>query len=101
MPSPSLTQERFETIRRLEDELRTMADAYGAMSSADQATHRAQMEATALALFDAKQAERRAQLADLEKKMGDLRDEIQERDAQRDDLIDDYLDQLLKLKVDL
>ena len=94
-------QERFETIRRLEDELRTMADAYGAMSSADQATHRAQMEATALALFDAKQAERRAQLADLEKKMGDLRDEIQERDAQRDDLIDDYLDQLLKLKVDL
>ena len=92
---------RFELIRELEGAIRAMAEGYRDLSSADQAQRRADMEAAALRLFDAKQAERRAQLAELERKIEELREEIGERDADRDDRIDDYVDQLLKLKVDL
>ncbi|MFT4624693.1 MAG: hypothetical protein ACI8PZ_003352 [Myxococcota bacterium] len=92
---------RFEMIRDLESTLRAMAEEYGTLEPSKQAAHRSTMEAAALRLFDAKQAERRAQLAELEEKMRELGDEIQERDQRRDDLIDDYLDQLLKLRVDL
>ena len=92
---------RFEQIQELETKIRTLADAYEQGDAADQTRLREEMEAVALALFDAKQAERRAQLAEFERKMESLRDEIRQRDEQRDDLIDAYVDQLVGRRVDL
>ncbi len=101
MNSNPESRARFQQIQELEARLKALAEAHGQAGSPEQARLRREMSTIALQLFDAKQAERRAQLSELEAKMQKLRDEIQERDAQRDALIEAYVDQLVGTRVDL
>ncbi len=94
-------RERFEEIRTLEGEIRELARDFRQLPEEQQAARRAQMEALAPELFELKQAERRASLSELQRRIEGLSEEIEQREAQRETLIEDYLDQLTKERVGL
>lgn len=62
---------------------------------------RGEMEILTVELFELRQSERRAVLENVETRMKRLRTEIDERESDREQIVDAYLDQLLQTPVDL
>jgi uncharacterized coiled-coil protein SlyX len=93
--------ERHKKMRRLEREIREIADGFDDLESKDQKTARKELEALVGDLFGHRQDERRVTLEELESKIAELREEIEERDEDRKAIIDDYVDQLVRSHVDL
>jgi len=87
--------DRFFEITDLHHDLRELAEGYGELSSREQSTRRKEMEATTLQLFELKQEKRQARLAQLEERLGELKDEIAQRARNKNELIEDHVDNLV------
>jgi len=92
------TSERFIVIQSLEVELLAMAARLAGETEAEQPKTRAAMTEVAGKLLDAKQADRRARVEDLNKKIAKIQEEIKVRDEERDARIEEYIDQLTRRK---
>jgi hypothetical protein len=92
-------RERFMEIRSLEVELRTMAATLEGQSEAEQQKTRSAMMEVGRKLFDAKQADRRANVEELNEKIAKIEEEIKIRDDERDARIEEYIDQFTRRKV--
>lgn len=92
---------RFEAIRAKTEELHRAAEDFSALSASEQKAKRKELEALAGELMDLKQAERRARLEELRVRLAELEAEIDEREKDRARIVDEYVDQLLREKVDL
>jgi len=92
---------RHLRMAQIEASLDEKADVYGTLSGKERRSLRAEMEMLTVELFELRQAERRATLQSLEERMERLRGEIDERESDRENIVDAYLDQLLQTPVDL
>ncbi|MEN0066609.1 MAG: hypothetical protein AAGA48_31035 [Myxococcota bacterium] len=87
---------RAVEIRRINSEILALRDRYQATSSGDERVSlRAQMVKKALALMELKQVERRVRLQELQSKLDKLQAEVDQREANKDRLVDEYIDGLL------
>lgn len=87
--------ERGVAIRKLNGELRRLRNEYRTASGNRRVAIRATMVDRGLALFELRQAERRARLRDLRTKLDNLQSEVDQREANKDELVDEYVDGLL------
>ena len=90
---------RFMEIRSLELELRTMAATLDGQSDTERDATRSAMMEVGRKLFDAKQADRRALVEELNQKIAKIEEEIKVRDEERDARIAEYIDQFTRRKV--
>jgi len=93
--------ERHRRMRRLERQIETLSADYDTLDAKAQKARRAEVVALVAQLFELRQIERRDKLAELESKIEELRGEIQEREGHRAEIIEDYVDQLIRGPVDL
>jgi len=91
-------RERFMEIRSLEVELRTLAATLEGQSDAERQKTREAMMNVGRQLFDAKQADRRALVEELNEKIAKIQEEIKIRDDERDARIEEYIDQFTRRK---
>jgi hypothetical protein len=89
---------RFMEIRSLEVELRAMSATLEGQTEAEQQKTRTAMMELGRKLFDAKQADRRASIDDLNEKIAKIQEDIKVRDQERDARIEEYIDQLTRRK---
>ncbi|MEM6930375.1 MAG: hypothetical protein AAF602_25785 [Myxococcota bacterium] len=83
-------------IRRINQALLALRDQYRAASGDRRVAIRAEMVTKALGLMELKQAERRARLREMQDRLDKLQAEVDEREATKDRLVDEYVDGLLK-----
>lgn len=95
------TLQRQIRIRDLDLQLREKAKGFEALSPAEQKARRAEMEVTAGELFELKQAHRKTQLEHLQERITTLEEEIGDREARKEEIIDDFLDMLINGKPSL
>ena len=76
--------------------LRELSRQHGRASGAQQETLRGQMVEVTGQLFELKQAERRARLEELSTRIQELQSEIDQREKDRKQVIDAYVEELLK-----
>lgn len=95
------TLQRQIRIRDLDLQLREKAKGFEALSASEQKARRAEMETTAGELFELKQAHRKTQLEHLQERISTLEAEIGDREARKDEIIDDFVDMLIKGKPSL
>ncbi len=86
---------RLEAMRSMEGRLDELASGFDALSALDQQKQRSELEKLAGELFDLRQEQRRAHLEELEARLRELEEDIADRDARRDVLIDKWLDERL------
>jgi len=87
---------RAVEMRSLNQQLLVLRDRYLTSSGDERVAIRAQMVTKALALLELKQAERRARLQELQSKLDKLQAEVDERETNKDRLVDEYVDGLLR-----
>ncbi len=92
---------RVQRMRELTSQMESLARGFPDVPERERAARRAQLEALAGELMDLKQADRRERLAALRAKLAGLQAEIERRDQDRDQIIEDFVDQLLQPPVDL
>jgi hypothetical protein len=92
---------RWQAIREREEELRRLGRSYLALPADRRPELRARMEALAGELLELKQTERRARLEELRGRLDALNREIEAREAAREQLVREYVEQLLQERVDL
>lgn len=93
--------ERHREMRRLERLVDEIAADWDSYDAGERKTYRAQLEKLVGELFELRQQERRDQVAEFEAKIAELKREIGDREKERKDIIDDYVDQLVREPVDL
>lgn len=93
--------ERHLRMAQIEISLDEKAQIYPTVSGKERRSMRSEMEMLTVELFELRQSERRAVLENLETRMERLRTEIDERESDREQIVDAYLDQLLQTPVDL
>lgn len=87
---------RAVEMRRINGELRQLRDRYRTGSGNERVAIRAEMVSKALELMELKQGERRARLRELRERLDKLQGEVDRREANKDRLVDDYVDSLLR-----
>lgn len=94
-------RERMQAMRRKTRELQEAARGFEDLSKANQRARRAELERLAGELMDLKQADRRARLEDMQTRLTTLQQEIDRREREREQIIEDFVDQLLRERVNL
>jgi cysteinyl-tRNA synthetase len=93
-----------ERYRAMQDEttrLKALASDYQELSGADQKRRREELEGIAAKIMALKQAERRARVDELREKIAELEADINDREKQADQLVEQFVDQLLTERVGL
>ncbi len=93
--------ERHRKMRRLERRMEEIVADWGSYDSGQQKSYRSELNNLVGELFELRQEERRAQVAELDAKIAELKDEIEEREKDRKAIIEDYVDQLTRAPIDL
>jgi len=93
--------ERMRAIEASTRELNELARGFDALSTQEQKARRAEMETKAAELFELKQEERRARVEEMRARIDGLSSEIDQREKDRDDIVEEYVDQLVTQPVDL
>jgi hypothetical protein len=88
--------ERMRKVRELEARIDELAEGYADLSGSEKKKRRAEVEKIAGELFDLKQTARREQLEDVRAKLAELEKEIAERDANRKQVIERFVDERLE-----
>jgi hypothetical protein len=88
--------ERMRQIQLREVELRTLAAGFAERPAAEQVAVRAQLVALAGQLMELKQSERRQRLEELRARLEALEREIEERERDRERIVGDYVDRLVR-----
>lgn len=86
---------RGMAMRQLNAQLKALREDYRTASGNRRVELRQQMVRQGLALFELRQEERRARLRDLRRKLDNLQSEVDQREANKDRLVDEYIDGLL------
>lgn len=92
---------RHQRMQELEQAIQERANTWKTQSAEARKKARPEIERLASELFEIRQQERRAHVAELQRRLEELEAEIEEREADRKSLIDAYLDQVLEGPVDL
>jgi replicative DNA helicase len=92
---------RHKKIRKLERQFRELVVEHKALDAKEQKARVAELEALAGELFELRQAERRAQLEELEVRIEELGQEIEERDEDRRRIIEAFVAQQTRGEVEL
>lgn len=87
---------RVEKMIELTHALKGHLDAWEAANERERRKLRVTIEADIAELFEVRQAHRRAQLALLEQRMERLRGDIAERDTQKDAIVSEFTDRMLR-----
>jgi hypothetical protein len=83
-------------VIELEVQLTEMAVGFDALPAGEQARRRAEMEDIAGEVFDLRQEQRRIRLHDMERRLGTLTSDIGDREKRRQQLVEEYLDELIE-----
>lgn len=86
---------RVQRMSELDDKIRALTDGYAALKPAEQQKRRAEIRKLAEEMFDLRQELRRDKLKRLEQRLEDARKDVADRDAKKQQLIDEYLDEEL------
>ena len=89
---------RFFKAIDLTAEMGELADGYHGLSPAQQAKRRAKMESVASQMFELKQDAQRARLAAMEARLSKIRQSIADKDAAKEDVVDNMVDRILTPK---
>jgi len=93
--------QRNMDMHLLQKQIKEKARAYDDLSAADQKTAYAEMEVLTAELFEMKQADRRQRIEELQRKLKDLEADIEQREENKEDKIKEYLDTMVRGRVDL
>lgn len=93
--------ERAKRMRDLKAFLETATGDYDALSKAEQKDRKAEITAAVEELFDLRQEERHAKVAEIERKLEELELEIQDRDQNRKSIVNDFVEQIITGPVEL
>lgn len=91
---PELRENRMAQ-RDAKNELHELAETYKTVSRKEQEQIRAKMVEIGNDLFELKQEERRTKLAKIEAHLAELKAEIAEKEAGREDRINNFIDQMI------
>ena len=94
-------RERMQAMSTLQRQLRELAEGYPSLPDRKKPAARAELERLAGKLMDLKQADRRQRLQDMEARLAEVRSEIERREAERDQIIEEFVNRLLTGPVDL
>lgn len=92
---------RWFAIRGKMQQLDRMARTFRGLPEEERAAHRAAIVEIASGLMELKQADRRARVAEIRARLETLQAEIEAREAQREEIIEEYVGQLLSESVEL
>lgn len=88
--------ERWRLISQKQAELEALAVGFASLSPAEQAARRTRLLAVARELFELRQEDRRQRIEDLTVRLQEIQRELSEREDQRDALIEQYVDSLVR-----
>lgn len=84
-----------QKLREAKLRLGELTEAYGELAKAEQKARRAEVETLCEEIFELRQEQRRLQLEKLNHKLADLSAEIEERDRRKQELIEEFVGELL------
>ena len=87
-------------MRELQRKIKELGRAYNKDSEGHEAAY-GEMETLTAQLFELKQIERRERLEELQIKIKELEDDIDDREKNKKDKIEEYLDSMIHVQVDL
>ncbi len=93
-PDPEIMAEK-KRFRELKDDFRAALEDHHNAPEAEQNKHRKELLEMAEEIFEAKQKLRRLRVKKIREELKSLEDEITERDANREELIEDFIEQKL------
>ena len=107
-PPPGLDPEVMERMRELHGEIRDLSQDFDSLAKKDQEARREELRHLAFELFELRQQERAARLEEMEKrfeemktKLKDLERDLDDRKNRKDQIVDEYVEAVLRGPVEL
>ncbi|MBT3218291.1 MAG: hypothetical protein HN348_04315 [Proteobacteria bacterium] len=107
-PPPGLDPEVMERMQELHGEIHDLSRDFDDLSKKDQEARRDELHDLAFELFDLRQQERAARLQEMEKrveemkvKLKELEGDLEDRKHRKDEIVDEYVEAVLRGPVDL